>query len=285
MRLRDMLDELWRGKWIVLGVTAFFAVSSIVYSLLATEWYRAEVLLAPPNSKSTMSIGGDLGGLAALAGVTVGGSDTAKALATLRSREFAGGLINELDLLPTLFADLWDEENGKWAPGDSRKWPDARDGIRYFHRKVLRVNEDRRTGLITVVVEWTEPELASYWANHAVKRLNERMRDQALEEAEKNVAYLTQELGRTSLVALQSSIGRLLESELQKLMLARGNDEFAFRVIDPAGVPKYRARPRRALIAVLGTMSGMALSVVIIFLAYALKPRKAPPGSLALEQL
>lgn len=274
-RLRDIFEELWRGKWVVVAVTAIFAVSSIVYALAATEWYRAEVLLSPANSKSTMSIGGDLGGLAALAGVTVGGGDTAKSLATLRSREFTGALIEELGLLPILFADLWDEKSETWTPVDPRRWPDVRDGIRYFQRNVLSVAEDRRTSVVTVAVQWKDPDLASSWADHAVKRLNERLRDRALEEAERNVAYLQQELGHTSLVTLQQSIGRLLESELQKVMLARGNDEFAFHVIDPAGTPKYRSRPRRALIVLLGTMSGLVLSVAFVFLGHAVRLPKA----------
>jgi uncharacterized protein involved in exopolysaccharide biosynthesis len=102
-------------------------------------------------------------------------------------------------------------------------------------------------------------------------RLNERMRAQALKEAETNVAFLQTELGRTSVVTLQQSIGRLLESELQKLMLARGNEEFAFRVIDAASPPKERVRPKRALIAVMGTVLGGLLAVFGVFLLHALR--------------
>jgi uncharacterized protein involved in exopolysaccharide biosynthesis len=107
-----------------------------------------------------------------------------------------------------------------------------------------------------------------------VIRLNERLRERALQEAETNVAFLQTELGQTSVVTLQQSIGRLLESELQKLMLARGNEEFAFRVIDAASPPKERVRPKRALIAVVGTMLGGMLAVFGVFLLHAV--RSAP---------
>jgi uncharacterized protein involved in exopolysaccharide biosynthesis len=89
------------------------------------------------------------------------------------------------------------------------------------------------------------------------------MRDQALEEASANLDYLQGELANTSLVTIQQSIGRLMESEFQKLMMARGRTEFSFRVIDPAVVPKERSRPRRALIAVLGTMLGGFLGFLV----------------------
>src|SRR5690606_2767647 len=110
--------------------------------------------------------------------------------------------------------------------------------IRYFDDNVRSISEDDETGLVTLTVEWIDPEIAAEWANILVERLNERMRRRALLEAESNVGYLQEELAKTGVVTLQQSISRLLESELQKLMLARGNEEFAFRVIDRAQVPK-----------------------------------------------
>jgi len=60
---------------------------------------------------------------------------------------------------------------------------------------------------------------------------------------------------------MQESIGRLLETELQKLMLAKGNREFAFKIVDPAFVPKERLRPKRAMIAIIGTLLGGLIGV------------------------
>jgi uncharacterized protein involved in exopolysaccharide biosynthesis len=53
---------------------------------------------------------------------------------------------------------------------------------------------------------------------------------------------------------------------MQKMALARANEEFAFKVVDDAFPPKRRVYPQRSLIvatsAVLGAMLGM-LCVVI----------------------
>ena len=67
------------------------------------------------------------------------------------------------------------------------------------------------------------------------------------------------------MVALQQSIGRLLESELQKLMLARGNDEFAFRIVDSAQAPRVRFKPRRTLIVIGATFLGGMVAVLFVF--------------------
>ena len=269
--LRDLWDILWRGRWIIIAVTAAFTVASVVYALLATEWYRAEVLLAPAEERSVQGLGGQLGGLAALAGVSVGGGSSAEPIAVLKSREFARAFIEDFGLVPVFFYEKWDAANDIWFGEDREQWPEIRDAIKYFEENVLKVSESRDSGLVTLAIEWTDAEVAAEWASELVIRLNERLRERALREAETNVAFLQAELGQTSVVTLQQSIGRLLESELQKLMLARGNEEFAFRVIDAASPPKERVRPKRALIAVVGTMLGGMLAMVGVFLLRALR--------------
>lgn len=267
--LRDLWEILWGGKWLAIAVTAVFAVGSVIYVLLAAEWYRAEVTLAPAKERTTPSLSGQLGGLAALAGVSVGGTDASEAIATLRSREFARAFIGDFSLLTVFFADEWSVDHQRWSADDPARWPDIRDGVKYFHDNVLKVGQDRQTGLVTLAVEWTDAETAAAWANELARRLNQELRGRALREAEANVLYLQSELAGTGVLSLQQTIGRLLETEMQKLMLARGNEEFAFRIIDPAESPKYRVRPKRTLTVIMSTLVGGMLGLLAVFLVNA----------------
>lgn len=263
LTLVDLWKILWRRKFFIIFVTTLFAIGSVAYALSATEWYRAEVLLAPADKRTAPSLTDALGGLASLAGIGGGATDTVEALAVLRSREFSGAFIEDNNLLPVIYGDLAEA-------ADSSEAPDLRDAVRYFEDNVRTVSEDRRSGIVTLSIEWKDPDMAADWANQMVRRLNDQMRDEALKEAEKNIAYLEGELGQTSVYTLQQSIGRLLEGELQQLMLARGNDEFAFKVVDPAQAPKIRSRPRRSLLAVVGTLFGGALAVIIVLISNAI---------------
>ncbi|MEL6448539.1 MAG: Wzz/FepE/Etk N-terminal domain-containing protein [Pseudomonadota bacterium] len=271
VRLVELWNIVWAGKWSIIGITFVFAVASVVYALTAKEWYRAEVLLAPAERTDVSSLPGQLGGLAALAGVNVGGGDSVEAIATLLSRDFAGNFITDENLIPVLFADDWDADNQRWISDDPEAVPDIRDAIRTFHEDILRVDEDRGSGLVTVAVEWTDPDEAAAWAGVLIERLNAELRARTLREAEANVAYLQEEMQKTNVVTLQQAVGRLVESELQKLMLARGTKEFAFRIIDPAQPPDRRVRPKRSLIVVVGTFFGGVLSLIWVFLAQALR--------------
>jgi uncharacterized protein involved in exopolysaccharide biosynthesis len=84
---------------------------------------------------------------------------------------------------------------------------------------------------------------------------------------------LQREIAATSVVSLQQSMGRVLEGEMQKLMLARGNEEFAFKVIDRATPPKKRDTPKRALIAIVSLLTGGFLGILVVFLRKAIANR------------
>lgn len=266
--LRQIWRILWRGKGTVIAATTIFALGSIAYALLATEIYRAEVLLAPAAEQSTPMIGGQLGGLAALAGLSVGEGNDVVSLAVLQSREFARDFIEQLDLMPIFFEEEWDAEKDRWRVDDPTEAPDVRDGVKFFHEEIFEVSEERRTGLVTLAIEWTDPDVAAEWASILVHRLNDRLRERALQEAQTNVAYLQSEMAKATLVTLQESIGRLLEAELPKLMLAKGNEEFAFKIVDPAVPPRERVRPKRALTAIIGTILGGLLGIFIVLVGH-----------------
>lgn len=263
--LAGVWNVLWQNKWLIIVVTAVFSVASIVYALTLTHWYRSEVLLAPADEQlMNTGVMGQLGGLAGLAGISVGGGNSVEALAVLRSRDFTRAFIEEQNLLPILFVDKWNAEEQRWLDEDPELWPDSEDGVLYFNSNLRAISEDRQTGLVTVGVEWTDPELAASWAALLVTRLNDYMRARALHEAEANIEYLQAELTGTNTFALQQAIGNLLEREHQKLMLARGNDEFSFRVIDSAVVPDSPSRPNRRLMVIVATVFGGLISVFFV---------------------
>ncbi len=275
--LLDLWIILWDGKWLGVAITGLVTIAAVIYALLATEIYRAEMLLAPAEERTAQGLSGQLGGLsglATLAGISVGGGGNAEPLAVLQSRVFLREFIEKRNLMPILYPDLWDESRGRWIVAEGEAAPDVRDGVRLLQDSVLTVSEEAGTGLVRLGVDWTDPDVAADWANDLVARLNDRMRQRALVDAEQNVSYLQEQLASSSLVTLQQSIGRLLETELQKLMLARGNEEFAFRVLDPAEAPKNRVRPYRTLIVALAIIAGGMLSLLIIFLRHAVRSKK-----------
>ena len=262
---------MWRDKWLIVAVTGLSGLLAIAYALLATAWYRADVLLVPAQQDGMSGFGEQPGGLRCTGrhgrgafGREQVGVDRGAAVAGV-CREF----IEDNRLAPAFTS------GSPIAAKPGAEPADMREAVRYFHENVLRVSEDRDTGHVALSVEWTDPALASSWANSLVARINERMRQRALKEAETNVEYLQAELETNKLAPIQQSIGRLLETELQKLMLARGREDYSFRIVDPATPPDRRARPKRTLIVLSAAFLGGVLALLVVFARNAFSKRRA----------
>jgi len=251
-----VITTAWRARWLIIFTTLAFGVIAAVYSLLATEWFRTDVVLMPVERRTSQPGLSQLSGLANLAGISVGQSNNQEAIAVLRSKDYAREFIAKHELAPLLLA----EDQSSDDLGDDQR------ALRVFEKLVRTVEFDRKTGLVTVTIRWTDPDTVATWANDYVSGVNERMRRRALAESENNVAYLNKEMAAAAVVSMQQSIGRVLESEMQKLMLAKGNAEFAFKVIDPGYPPDRRYAPRRTLTVVIAMFLGGIAAVLFALL-------------------
>lgn len=264
------LHELWRTLWsqrlLVVAVTAAFVSLGIAYSLLAEHWFRADVTLSSVTEEALPAALSQFAGLASMAGISIPASRSAESIATLRSREFAAEFITDRQLLPILFADKWSRQAGTWKESDPAEIPRLGDAVKYFRERVLSVSEDKQTGLVTLSIRWKDPVLAADWANDLVRRVNSRLRLIAVQESERNIEFLRAQLVANPIVTVQQSAGRVLEAELQKLMLAKGSEEFAFKVIDPASVPLEKYKPQRILITLLSAVAGGLVALMIAML-------------------
>jgi uncharacterized protein involved in exopolysaccharide biosynthesis len=89
------------------------------------------------------------------------------------------------------------------------------------------------------------------------------------------VKFLSEEMAGADVVSVQQSLSRILESEMQKYMLAKGADDYAYKVIDRATPPKLREWPRRTLIVVFSGLAGLILACLAIVLRQLIASRGA----------
>ena len=52
--------------------------------------------------------------------------------------------------------------------------PTEQKAIKSF-KSILSVDEDKKSGLISLSISWKDPEVAAQWANDLVKQLNEQL--------------------------------------------------------------------------------------------------------------
>ncbi len=265
------------GKhWLILLILSFCgAVAGYVLSYLKPPLYRGETLLTMVSDDQgggggLRSIAGQYGALASLVGVNISGSDNSKAatLAMLRSHRFVEQFISDEQLMPELFPKRWDAQTKQWKTDGNKPVPTLQDGADVFLDKALTVVEDRKGGLVTVRIDMGNRAKLAQWTNAFVAKANEVTRDQAIRSATQSIDYLNKELPRADTVELKQSIYSLLESQMNRRMLASTRPDFAFRVIDPAQTPNIKARisPSRVVFALGGLVLALTLGSIVVFI-------------------
>ena len=296
--LRELVINLWKGKFIILVVTVLFGVASIIYALSLPNIYKADTLLAPAETSSSgglSKIAGQLGGLATLAGVNLGGSESSQtdlAIQVLTSRKFINNFISSHDLLVPLMAvkgwdmekntlildnEVYDSESSTWIrqpDGMRGPIPTAQEAYEIFIKDIIKVSENKDSGLYTISISHNSPFIAQQWLLWLIDDLNNVMRERTIAETSKNLEYLNLQLEKTSVADMQSTFYKLIEEQTKSLMLAEVQEEFVFKMIDPPVIPEVKAEPKRALICILGTLLGGIFGVVIVLSRYGFKHTK-----------
>jgi uncharacterized protein involved in exopolysaccharide biosynthesis len=272
VRYRDLQDALFLHKWLI-GLCAAAGLSAgLLICLFSAKVYHAEVLVVPAEDDTQSGsafLGGQLGGLAQIAGLNLGSNaNTWVGISTLESRALAEQFINAKNLLPALFADDWDAERGSWKPDTANAPPSQWDAFKLFDKKVRNVDYNSTTQLVTIGMDWRDPVTAAAWANDFVKLANERLRQTAIRESQGSIEILQSEAGKTDKVELQQAIYRLIETNISRATLARVREEYAFRVIDPAVAPDEDdyVWPRPVILMPLGLVLGFAFGFGIAVL-------------------
>ena len=284
--LLELLQTIWASKWLILGITAVFAIGSVLYALSQPNIYQAEAKLAPTKeSQGSMgALGGQLGGLASLAGINMprGQVDNSRlAQEIIKSRAFLTDFVERRGILPDLMAverwnpssgeviyatDLYDPELQIWLrevkPPQQVK-PSSWEYVQEF-RKIISVNVDAASSLVTLRIAHASPIIAKQWVDWLIEDINNEMRRRDIEEAQSSIAFIEREMANTRLANTQQVYASLLEQQTQTIMLANVRPEYVFRVIDPAVIPEQRAKPNRGLTVAVGIILG---AIIGIFLA------------------
>jgi uncharacterized protein involved in exopolysaccharide biosynthesis len=275
LRLSELINVLRRKKWLITGSALVLMALAGVFGLVVPKHYKAVIVISPVTQ--TQGSGGALsgvgsmlsslgGGLASLAGLAGNDSKRAESLAVLQSEALTEKYIQQNDLLPILFHKQWDAQNKRWRVTDPERVPTLWKGNEFFKKNVRIILTDPKTALVTMTIDWTDAHVAAKWANDLVAMTNDFLRKKAIDESERNIGFLNEQAAKTDVVTVKTAIYAILQSEINKEMLARGNDEYAFKILDPAVAPERPSTPPTPILMLGALVGSLGLSVMIAFI-------------------
>lgn len=294
--LKVLFLIVWRKKLIIFVSTIIVAVSAAIITLLMPNYYKSSALLAPTSESSgggLAALAGQFGGLASLAGVNLGSGEenkTALAMEVFKSRTFILEFIERRNILKELMAtSSWDSTSnqlvydsslidpvtGEWkkSEGESLKPPNYKILKRYL--KLIQINEDKKTGFVTISVTFLSPYTAQKWTEWLVDDLNAEIREREVVEAKKNISYLTKQLENTHVAELKTVFHSLIEEHVKTMMFAESREDYVFKVIDPAFAPERKSSPRRSVIVILSLLFALVISICACFVMEYVRASKA----------
>ncbi|WP_299807118.1 Wzz/FepE/Etk N-terminal domain-containing protein [uncultured Shewanella sp.] len=296
--LRELFSVIWQGKWLIIAITAVFAIGSVIFALMQPNIYKSEALLAPASEEQgggLSALASQFGGLASMAGINLGGGGgvdkTQMAIEVMKSRQFTSQFIHKHNILPDLMAaekwvmatntvvydnELYNSETKVWlreTQAPFKPEPSMQEAFNVF-KDIIKVNSAKDTGMVTVSVEHLSPHIAQQWVNWLVEDINKVMKERDVAEAIRSSEFLNKQIAMTNVADIRSILYKLIEEQAKTIMFAEVRDEYVFKTIDPAIVAESPSLPKRKLICVLGTILGGVLAVLVVLIRYFLRNTK-----------
>ncbi|MGB5196553.1 MAG: Wzz/FepE/Etk N-terminal domain-containing protein [Candidatus Deferrimicrobium sp.] len=180
--LTELFRALSRRRRLILGITAASAVVAVVVSLLLPVYYKAETRVLPPQDKGNnlaAQLLGQAGGLIGLAGGAAGVKSQGELfVGMMKSRTVLDRMVDRFDLVK-LYKKKYRE--------------DARNAL----LGSLTIREDRKSGIISLMVEDRDPKRAAEMANSFVEELKSLAGGLAISEAGQRRMFFEEQIGQT----------------------------------------------------------------------------------------
>jgi hypothetical protein len=225
-------------------------------------------------------------GVASLAGISLpslGASNNRVNLAIeiLNSRDFRLRFVKKRDIAATLVAsknwdkasrsiiydeEIYDFKNSRWiatGPNFNENGPTSQT-ILDSMMDLISIKKDIETGFVKISIKHYSPDIAQQWLIWIVEDINLTLKKRDLEFATKTKTYLVEQIEKNSIAQLNQVFNNLVELQVEKIMLAEVQEEYAFTIIDPPILPERKSEPSRVKIVLFYSAISLLISMILV---------------------
>lgn len=244
---------------IIIVISAVFGAAFFAFSYSQEEKFTSKIVITyntQKNNISSMSSG--LGGLSQLAGIDLGSGSSPQeeeSYAMLFSRVNLKSFVEGSESIQNYFLEHTNSNSlSNFEP------------IFSFINKSISLTRSKNTGISNIYFSAFDKEISANFLNQLIFHSNESLRKEAQDASERKVEFLNIESSKNSYRNVQAIFGRMIETEIQNKMMANTQEEYAFKIIDPAVIPLNKSSPRILFSLFLGILIGLIVGVVFAIL-------------------
>jgi LPS O-antigen subunit length determinant protein (WzzB/FepE family) len=276
--IKELFVVCWKKRLTITLITSFFAVFSVVYALMLPNIYSSSALLVPSESEDSLSSQlGQFSSIASLGGISLPpqrSSRASEAIERIKSFEFFSTyFLPNIKLEDMMAVKKWDPSNNELIYDDNRfslktkKWVKKKPSEQQAfitYKNALVVNQDKMTSFVKISFSHQSPEVAKEWVEIIIYNINESMRLEDISASQNYINFLNEAQQSTNVQSLREVVSRLLENQMQTLMLASSNESYIFKTIDSPIRPELKSSPNRSIICIAITLFGGIFSMLLV---------------------
>ncbi|QSZ42384.1 hypothetical protein GJV85_09790 [Sulfurimonas aquatica] len=280
--LRELWQTILKGKKIIAIVTVVIVALTFVYALKQPNVYKSESILIPTESASGGL--GSLGGLAAMAGVSVGGGSMTPDVAfnsLLNNYEFMKKFVIKNKIYEYYSRDEFDKNyvfalgfRGFYEMFKSSKNPE--DEIDYDSeifelvksiKSNFSISSDKKTALITVTYSDSDRSYPPVIINAFLKDASKYLVDNNLKIINSKLSYFEKELIKADGFELRQSLSQMISDILKEKVMIQSKVYYQCDVLTlpSKAYVKDKSKPKRGLILVVSFVTSIILGMFLVF--------------------
>ncbi|UOD35684.1 hypothetical protein DSN97_05050 [Deferribacteraceae bacterium V6Fe1] len=265
--LVELFAVIWRRKIMIAAIVFVVSVITVIATLMMDNIYESKAVLKPSGGEASKlsSLMGNLGGLASLAGISVGGSsdniyDAMQNL--INNKEFIADIVKKNGLEQKLFEDSYSELKAKEDFAQNYKFY-----VFNAVKGIINLSQDKKSNYITLSVQHKDPVFAKEFVNILLYELSEKTKKVELENIDEKITNFKNEMENSSDITLKTKLAEVISSLIQSKVISKAQKYYGFTIVSEPYVPdlKDKVKPKRSLICVVAFVTSFFMAVFLVF--------------------
>jgi len=190
----DAASFLWNSRKLILYITGAVTVAAALLSLLLPSQYRSISSLLPETGERIAGSLSSVSDLASMAGLNIGGESD-------MSKQYPAIIVSDAVLLNVVLAS-YDDTNSSgtgnlldfWGIEGDPMERRLENGLKILRRQ-LEIETDNKTGIVSVSIETSVPEVSAEIVNNTVRELDKFIRTKRNSRATEQRRWIEERLG------------------------------------------------------------------------------------------
>ena len=279
--LRELWQTILAGKWIIISITFLVVVLTFVYVLKLANEYKSEAVLIP-SEQSSQGLG-SLGGLAAMAGISVGGGGAMTPdvafNALLNDYTFMKEFVISNKILEHYNAKDLDKNYvfalnyrgvydffKKEEVGELEKEEEIYNTIKSV-RENFSITADKKSSLINISYNDKDRTYPPVIIKAFLKDASKYLVKNNLHIINNKLGYFEKELMRSESFELRKSISETISKIIEEKIMMQSKTYYQCDVLTlpSEAYIKDKTKPKRALILVVSFVTSIILGIFLVF--------------------